>query len=70
MNNFLKGTPVTFRIVHDRKLNVASKYEPETMPSSYFIGRDGKVRYVHEGFRKKDATEMEERIKTLLAEVN
>jgi thiol-disulfide isomerase/thioredoxin len=68
MNNFLKGTPVTFRIVHDRKLNVASKYEPETMPSSYFIGRDGKIRYVHEGFRKKDAGELEERIKTLLAE--
>jgi thiol-disulfide isomerase/thioredoxin len=69
MNNFLKGTPVSFRIVHDRKLNVASKYEPGTMPSSYFIGRDGKIRYVHEGFRKKDAAELEERIKTLLAEV-
>ena len=68
MNNFLKGTPATFRIVHDRKLNVASKYEPATMPSSYFVGRDGKIRYVHEGFRKKDAAELEERIKTLLAE--
>jgi thiol-disulfide isomerase/thioredoxin len=70
MNNFLKGTPVSFRIVHDRKLHVASKYEPGTMPSSYFIGRDGKIRYVHEGFRKKDAAELEERIKTLLAEAN
>ena len=68
MNNFLRGTPVTFRIIHDRKLNVASKYEPETMPSSYFIARDGKIRYVHEGFRKKDAAELEERIKSLLAE--
>jgi thiol-disulfide isomerase/thioredoxin len=70
MNNFLKGTPVTFRIVHDRKVAVASKYEPETMPSSYFIGRDGKIRYVHEGFRKKDAGELEERIKALLAETS
>jgi thiol-disulfide isomerase/thioredoxin len=68
MNNFLRGTPVSFRIVHDRKLAVASKYEPETMPSSYFIARDGKIRYVHEGFRKKDAGEIEERIKGLLAE--
>ncbi len=68
MANFLKGAPVSFRIVHDRKLAVASKYEPETMPSSYFIGRDGKIRYVHAGFRKKDATELEERIKALLAE--
>jgi len=68
MTNFLRGTPVTFRVVHDRKLAVASKYEPGTMPSSYFIARDGKIRYVHEGFRKKDAAELEERVKGLLAE--
>ncbi len=68
MTNFLKGTPASFRIVHDRKLGVAAKYEPATMPSSYFIGRDGKIRYVHEGFRKKDAADLEERIKNLLAE--
>lgn len=68
MNKFLAGSSASFRIVHDPKLKVASKYEPETMPSSYFIGRDGKLRYVHEGFRKKDAAELEERIKALLAE--
>jgi thiol-disulfide isomerase/thioredoxin len=60
--------PVLEELHKDRKLNVASKYEPETMPSSYFIARDGKIRYVHEGFRKKDAAELEERIKRLLAE--
>ena len=70
MNNFLKGSPATFRIVHDRKLDVAAKYEPATMPSSYFIGKDGKIRYVHEGFKKKDAADLEKRIKTLLAETN
>jgi thiol-disulfide isomerase/thioredoxin len=68
MNNFLKATPVSFRLVHDRKLTVASKYEPGTMPTSYFIGKDGKIRYVHEGFRKKDAAELEERVKGLIAE--
>ncbi len=68
MNNFLKSTPVSFRIVHDPKITIAQKYEPSTMPSSYFIARDGKLRYVHEGFRKKDAPELEERIKALLAE--
>ncbi len=68
MNKFLKGTPVSFRIVHDRKLVVANRYEPETMPTSYFIGRDGKVRYVHEGYEKGDAAGIEERVKALLAE--
>ncbi len=68
MNNFLKATPVTFRQVRDKKLKVASRYEPATMPSSYFIGRDGKIRYVHEGFRRKDAEKLEAQIKELLAE--
>ena len=68
MNNFLKGTPVSFRIVHDPKIQIAQRYEPSTMPSSYFIGRGGKLRYVHEGFRKKDAVEIEARVKRLLAE--
>ena len=70
MNNFLRGTPASFRIVHDRKLTVAAKYEPPTMPSSYLVARDGKIRYLHEGFRKKDAGPLEERIKALLAETN
>jgi thiol-disulfide isomerase/thioredoxin len=68
MNKFLKSTSVTFRIVHDPKITIAQKYEPSTMPSSYFIGRNGKLRYIHEGFSKKDAAELEERIKALLAE--
>ena len=68
MNNFLKATPVTFRQVHDNKLKVASRYEPPSMPSSYFIGRDGKIRRVHEGFRKTDAAKLEAQIKQLLAE--
>jgi len=68
MTRFLEGAPVSFRVVHDRKRAVASKYEPEAMPTSYFIARDGKVRYVHEGFEDKDATEIEARIKILLAE--
>ena len=70
MNNFLRGTPASFRIVQDRKLAVAAKYEPSTMPSSYFIGKDGKIRYVHTGFQKRDAADLESRIKTLLTEPN
>lgn len=70
MKRFLNDTPVSFRIVHDRRAEIASRYQPPTMPSSYFIGRDGKIRYVHEGFRKEDAAKIESRIKSLLAETN
>jgi thiol-disulfide isomerase/thioredoxin len=68
MNKFLERVPVSFRIVHDPKLAIASRYEPPTMPSSYFISRDGKIRYLHEGFSDEDAPGFDARIKTLLAE--
>lgn len=68
MNNFLRGTPASFRIVQDRKLAVAARYEPPTMPSSYFIGKDGKIRYIHTGFQKQDTAHLEAQIKSLLAE--
>jgi thiol-disulfide isomerase/thioredoxin len=68
MRNFLKGSPVSFRIVSDRRLEVAGRYEPAAMPSSYFIDKQGKVRHVHEGFRKEDASQIESRLKALLVE--
>ena len=68
MDKFLRGTPVTFRIVHDPKITIPQRYEPSMMPTSYFIGRGGKLRYVHEGFRKEDVEGIEAKIKALLAE--
>jgi thiol-disulfide isomerase/thioredoxin len=68
MDKFLQAAPVTFRIVHDPKITIPQRYEPSTMPSSYFIGREGKLRYVHEGFRKEDAEGIEAKIKALLNE--
>jgi len=68
MRSFLKATPVTFRQVRDEKLIVANRYEPPAMPSSFFVGRDGRIRYVHEGFRKGDAEKLESQVKALLAE--
>ncbi len=68
MNRFLERQPVSFRIVHDRKLAVASKYKPPEMPSTYFIGRDGKLQHVHAGFKKGDPAKLESQLETLLAQ--
>lgn len=68
MKNFLEGSPVSFRIVPDPKLEVASRYKPPGMPSSYFIDKRGALRHVHEGFRKGDAADIEARLKALLSE--
>lgn len=68
MANFLEAHPVTFRQVRDKKLEVASRYQPPTMPTSFLIDRTGTIRVVHEGFQKKDAAKIEAEIKKLLAE--
>jgi thiol-disulfide isomerase/thioredoxin len=68
MTRFLEASPVGFRVVHDRKLGVASKYKPPEMPSTYFIGRNGKLQHVHEGYEKADGPKLESQIKTLLAQ--
>ena len=66
-NKFLKDIPVSFPVVNDAKKAVAKAYAPPTMPSSYIIDRQGKVRVVHAGFKASDAKKIEAEIKKLLA---
>ena len=67
MTSFLATNPVTFPVVRDTKLVVVKRYAPPRMPTSYLFGRDGKLDYVHLGFRASDGNELEQRIKALLA---
>lgn len=57
---------LTFPVVNDKKHEVAGRYEPPTMPSSYVIDKEGRVRGVHAGFKASDATKLEAEIKALL----
>jgi thiol-disulfide isomerase/thioredoxin len=68
MRSFLESSPVSFPVVHDEGLKRAARYEPSVMPSSYFIGKAGRIEYIHRGFRKKDLPELEARVQKLLAE--
>jgi len=70
MQDFLKDNPASFTVVRDagpdgKKLVDAA--EIETMPSSFVLDREGKVRFTHSGFHG-DATkaEYEQQIETLL----
>jgi hypothetical protein len=42
---------VSFDVVRDAKQKLVTAVNVETMPTSFLIGRDGKVRYTHSGFR-------------------
>lgn len=49
-DEFLQSNSGQFKIVYDPNGDIASKYGFKDMPTSFLIGRDGKVRFVHNGF--------------------
>jgi len=66
---FVKKLAPNFPTLHDRSQTLVKQVGVPTMPTSYLLGRDGRVRFVHQGFHG-EATERELRrqIETLLAE--
>jgi cytochrome c biogenesis protein CcmG, thiol:disulfide interchange protein DsbE len=66
IKGFLAKLPMTFPIVHDAGQQVAGRYKPPRMPSSYIVDRKGIVRFVHGGFRADDAPVFEKQIVGLL----
>jgi len=67
MEAFLKKNAASFTVVRDAGQKLVDKAGIGTMPTSFLIGRDGKVRHVHTGF-KGDETKMkyEQEIEALL----
>lgn len=47
---FLQATNPEFKIVYDPDGAIAKQYNFKDMPTSVLIGRDGRMRYTHEGF--------------------
>lgn len=64
--DFLKEHPVAFPHVFDQGKKLVSSVGVETMPTSFLVGRDGKVSEVHLGFRTGDAKKMDDKIARLL----
>jgi thiol-disulfide isomerase/thioredoxin len=60
-----------FGALHDREQKLVRQVVVPAMPTSYLVGRDGRVRFMHQGFHG-DATDRELRkeIESLLAEKN
>jgi peroxiredoxin len=68
VRQFLGRHDVSFPIVHDAAHQVAGRFSPPRMPSSYLVDRNGVVRYVHQGFRASDARTLEAEVRRLLAQ--
>ena len=65
---WLKGVPVTFPILFDTKNAVAEQFGVMGMPSSVFVDREGRVRYVHRGYKPGDEAQYADLIRSLVKE--
>ncbi len=66
---FWKRLAPPFATLHDRELKLVKAVVVPTMPTSYLLAWDGRVRYVHRGFRGDSSErELRQQIQTLLAE--
>ena len=66
---FWKKMNPPFASVHDRTQSLVKAVAVPTMPTSYLIGRDGRVRYIHQGFHGETTDrELRKQIEGLLAE--
>ena len=67
MEMFLKANPATFTIVRDATQQLVPKTGIKTMPSSFVLDSEGKVRFAHSGFHgDKTRKQYEEQIESLL----
>lgn len=56
---FLRQVPTRARVVFDPAGESPRRFGVRTMPSSFVIGRDGRIRLQHEGFRDADRAPLE-----------
>jgi thiol-disulfide isomerase/thioredoxin len=65
-DKFLAEVPAQFTVAFDTSGDSAKRFEVKGMPSSYLVGRDGKIVSTHKGFREQDRKELESRIVQVL----
>ena len=64
---FARKLSPPFVTVHDVGQELVKRVEVPTMPTSYLLGRDGKVRAVHVGFHSTTERELRKQIEAELA---
>ncbi len=65
---FLSGVPHSMTVVFDPKGTAPAAFGVSAMPTSFLIGRDGRIRFVHEGYTATTIDAYRHEIEQLLAE--
>lgn len=59
---------ITFPVLLDQEQKVSEMYDLQAMPSTVVVDRDGKVRYIHRGYKPGDEAKYLEVVKALIRE--
>ncbi len=64
----LKEMPVTFPVLFDNDSTVSKQYDVIAMPSTVLVDRDGKMRYLHKGYKPGEEAIYLEMVRSLIRE--
>ncbi len=64
----LKDIPVNFPVLYDSNNVVSKEYQVKAMPSTFMVDRDGKIRYLHKGYKPGYEDDYQQQIRALLRE--
>jgi thiol-disulfide isomerase/thioredoxin len=65
---WLQETPVTFPVLFDPENQVTKLSKVQTMPSTVIIGRDGTMRFMHNGYKPGYENDYQTQVRALLRE--
>jgi cytochrome c biogenesis protein CcmG, thiol:disulfide interchange protein DsbE len=66
-DRFLAANPARFTIAFDDKGDTPRRWNVKTMPSSGLVGRNGRLLWLHRGFRDEDRPDLDARVAAALA---
>jgi peroxiredoxin len=64
----LKDIPVNFPVLYDNQSEVSKLYKVVAMPSTVLVDRDGKVRYLHQGYKPGYEEAYQQQVRALIRE--
>lgn len=65
---YLRDISVSFPVLYDNQNKVSKAYNISAMPSTIMVDRDGKLRFLHQGYKPGYEKEYESQIKKLIRE--
>lgn len=65
-DQFIEDIGVTYPVLYDNESIVSKLYEVEAMPSTIFIDREGRFRYLHRGYKPGDEENYRRVIQSLI----